>query len=125
MPLPSVLDQLDRLFDELIHRPWGPAIRQVTPTEVREVADGWMVELQVPGMRAQDLQVQVDGRKLTVRGHRRDEQEQTRRVTGRVRTQQETVLHRTITLPAEADPEGVEANLHGATLSVHVRRRRR
>jgi len=124
MPLPSVLDELDRLFDELIHRPWGAAARQLVPAEVHEVEDGWTVELPVEGLRATDLKVEVHGRQLTVSGRRRHEHERQSR-TGWSRTQQETTLHRTIHLPAEADAEGVEAKLQGSTLAIHIRRRKR
>ncbi len=124
MPLPSVLDELDRLFDELIRRPWGAASRQLVPLQFREVKDGWVVELPVEGLRAADLKIEVHGRQLTVSGHRRSEQE--RRQGARfTQTQQEVTLQRTIALPEEANPDDVEAAVEGSTLSIHVGRRKR
>ena len=124
MPLPSVLDEIDRLFDELIRRRWGTAPRQLVPAEVRPVEDGWIIELPVAGLHAEDLKVEVHERRLTVSGHRsRAHEHQHERVWSRM--QQETSFQRTITLPAEADPDALEAKLEGGTLSVHVRRRKR
>jgi HSP20 family molecular chaperone IbpA len=123
MPLPSILDQIDQLFDELVHRPWGTAARQLVPAELREVKDGWVVELPVQGLRAADLTVQVEGRRLVIRGHRRHEQEQRHGEKGWSRTQQETSLHRTITLPTAADPDAIEASVEDSTLTIHIGRR--
>jgi len=125
MALPTVIDEIDRLFDELVRRPWGAASRQLVPAEFRAVKDGWVVELPVQGMRAKDLTVEVHGRRLTIHGHRRQEQEQRHGQAGWSRTQQEMSLHRTIHLPDEVDPDNIEANVEGSTLSIHVRRRKR
>ena len=124
MPLPSVLDEIDRLFDELIRRPWGATARQLVPAQLREVKDGWVVDLPVEGLRAADLKVEVRGRQLTVTGQRRSEAKQQHK--GRwTQTQEEVSWYRTIALPAEADPDKVEATVEGTLLSIHVGRRKR
>ncbi|MBI1817406.1 MAG: Hsp20/alpha crystallin family protein [Deltaproteobacteria bacterium] len=123
MALPSILEEIDRLFDELIHRRWGPASRQVVPTEIREVADGWLIELSIEGLRAADLRVEVHGRTLTISGQRRREQARSEGPSAWSRAQQNIALHRTITLPGEARPNDIEAKVQGANLSIHVRRR--
>jgi HSP20 family protein len=120
MPLPSVLDEIDRLFDELVRRPWGAAARQLVPAQLREVKNGWVVDLPVEGLRAADLKIEVHGRQLTVIGQRRNEQK------GRwTQTQEEVAWYRTIALPAEANPDDVEATVEGSTLSIHIGRRKR
>ena len=124
MALPSVLDEIDRLFDELIHRPWGGASRQLVPVQLREVSDGWVVDLPVEGLQARDLKVAVQDRQLTVTGQRRHEQ--ARRQSGRwTQTQEAVSWYRTIPLPAEANPDDVEASVEGSTLSIHIGRRKR
>ncbi len=122
MALPSVVDEINRLFDELIRRPWGGAPRQLSPAAIRDVNDGWLVEIPVEGMRAEDLKVEVQGRRLTVLGHRRSEQEQRHGTSSWSRSQREYTLRQTVTLPAEAEPEGLEARIEGAHLTVHIRR---
>lgn len=118
MPLPSVFDQLDRLFDELIRRPWGAPSRAVLPAELREVEDGWIIEIPAQGLRANDLQVHVQGRRVTIEGYRRH-QERRRHAAG----WSEVALIRTVTLPADADPDRIDATVNGSHLTIHVRRR--
>ena len=122
MALPSVIDEINRLFDELIRRPWG-IVPQVSPAAIREVADGWIVEIPVEGLRAEDLKVEVHGRRLTIVGHRRGEQERRHGPAGWTRSQHEHTLRQTVTLPAAVDPEDLEVRIEGSQLTVHIRRR--
>jgi HSP20 family protein len=124
MALPSVLDEIDRLFDELIRRPWGSPTRELVPAEMREVEDGWRIELPVEGMRAADLKVEVQGRRLTILGKRRQEKEHRYGRTGWTRTQQEVAFQRTFTMPQDIDRDEIEAKIEGSTLTIYVRRRR-
>jgi len=124
MALPSVVDEINRLFDELIRRPWGAGPRQLSPAAIRDVDDGWLVEIPVEGMRAEDLKVEVLGRRLSIIGHRHSEEERRHGTSGWSRSQREHTLNQTVTLPGEADPEDLEARIEGAHLTVHIRRRR-
>ena len=122
MPLPSVLDEIDRLFDELIRQPWGTN-RQLVPAEVREVEDGWQVQLAVPGLSAADLQVHVQGNRLMISGQRHEARER-RRKGGWTQTAEQITFNRTIALPPGADPETIDAKIEGSTLSIHIHRRK-
>jgi HSP20 family protein len=94
------------------------------PVQLREVKDGWVVDLPVEGLRAADLKVEVYEHRLTVTGERRSGQEE-RRGKGWTRTQAEVTWYRTIPLPMDADPDDVEAAVEGSTLSIHIGRRKR
>ncbi len=122
MPLPSVLDEIDRLFDELVHRPWRGPGREIVPAEMQEVDDGWIIRLPVPGMLASDLTVQVHGRQLTITGARHQQKARAGK-TGWTRTQHAITFERTLTLPADADPDNIEARIEDSTLNLHIRRR--
>ncbi|HVO23126.1 MAG TPA: Hsp20/alpha crystallin family protein [Candidatus Margulisiibacteriota bacterium] len=124
MPLPSVLDEINRLFDELVRRPWGAASRQLVPVQLREVKDGWIVDLPVEGVRATDLKVEVHDRQLTVSGQRRSGQ-QKRAGQGWTHTREEVSWYRTVPLPMDANPDDVEASMEGSTLTIHIGRRKR
>src|SRR5262245_28250503 len=75
LPFPTHLSQeVDRLFDELIHRPWG---------SVRTTADEWspqidlyetetafILEADLPGVQEQQVSVTVDHGELVLQGKR-------------------------------------------------------
>jgi HSP20 family molecular chaperone IbpA len=124
MPLPSVLDEIDRLFDEMIHRRWG-APRQLVPAEIREVADGWMIEWPAAGLAASDLRIEVQGRQLTVVGQGTRRQQRAQGPGAWVRTQQHVAVRRSVTLPVAVRADDVEARVEDDTLRIHVRRPRR
>jgi len=122
MPLPTVLDELDRLFDELIRRPWGGAARRLVPAQIRETEGGWGIELPVPHMRAGDLTIQVRGRQVSISGFRRTDRERKRGPGTWAEVRQETAFHQIVTLPAEVPPENITAEVNGTTLTIHVRK---
>jgi HSP20 family molecular chaperone IbpA len=122
MALPSLLDEIDRLFDELIHRRWGAGTRQLVPTAMRETEDGWIIELPVEGLQAADLHVEVHGRRLTIMGYRR--RQRTYR-PGRAAWSHESSLQQTIALPADVDPGSAVATIEGDHLTIHIRKRQR
>ncbi len=124
MPLPSVLDEIDRLFDELVRRPWAAPSRQLVPAEFRDVKDGWVVDLPVEGLQGAELKVAVHDRQLTISGQRRHERKQ-RQGGGWTQTQAAVSWSRTLPLPAEADPDDIQASVQGSTLSIHIGRRKR
>ena len=108
----------------MIRRPWGATARQLVPVQLRDVKDGWVVDLPVEGLRAADLKVEVSGRQLTITGQGRSEAKQQHK--GRwMQTQEEVSWYRTIPLPPEADPDKVEATVEGSVLSIHIGRRKR
>lgn len=124
MPLPSVLDEIDRLFDELVRRPWAARSRQLVPAEFRDVKDGWVVDLPVEGLQAAELKVAVHDRQMTISGQVRHERKQ-RLGGGWTQTQEAVAWSRTLPLPAEADPDDIQASVQGSTLSIHIGRRKR
>ena len=122
MFLPSVVEEIDRLFDELVRRPWS-TLRAAAPTAVKAVEDGWLIEVPIDGLQATDIEVELHGRRLTISGARRTEHQQRQGSRTTARTRQAVSLFRTITLPSEVGPEDVEARVEGTTLFVHVRKR--
>ena len=122
MALPSLLDEIDRLFDELVSRPWGKP-RQLVPARFRAVEDGWIVELPAEGLRAKDLAVSVHGRQVTISGQQHREHERRIGSGGWRRSEQDIAWHRSVTLPPEADPDKIEARIEDSTLILHIRRR--
>ncbi|MEB3237071.1 MAG: Hsp20/alpha crystallin family protein [Candidatus Sericytochromatia bacterium] len=111
------LDQVERRDGAAPDRglaPWEP------PMDVLEQAEAFVVQLDVPGLRQEDLGLQVEGRQLLVTGERlRFETDGTRplaseRPHGR--------FARTVPLPADVAIDRIRATLKDGVLAVWLPR---
>ena len=122
---------LSRLHDELestFERLWREFGRGEFPLMGRPAAE-WpaidvaedekavTVRADVPGMEAKDLDVEVSGNQLTIRGHREDEWSKTE---GGIHRQERRSgsFSRTVSLPAYVDASKIEARYDKGTLTV-------
>lgn len=65
--------EVERLFDEMIHRPWGFCrdIRGWNPSvDLYETPEAFILETDLPGVKAEDVHVKIDGNDLVLQGHR-------------------------------------------------------
>ena len=65
--------EVERLFDEIIHRPWGFCrdVRGWNPSlDLYEPADAFIVEADLPGVKADDLQIDIENNFVVLRGWR-------------------------------------------------------
>jgi HSP20 family protein len=66
--------EVERLFDEIIHRPWegGREARGWNPSmDLYETADDYIVEADLPGVKAENVKVEVQNGDLVIQGKRR------------------------------------------------------
>ena len=115
--------ELDELH-ERVNKRWqsglGGALDQWSPlADVEETDDTYTVAIDLPGVAREDVDIQLDDRRLTVVGVIEEEERtgilhrHTRRV-GR--------FHVSVTLPGgvDVDADDVSAQLHDGVLTVHV-----
>ncbi|MDQ3896756.1 MAG: Hsp20/alpha crystallin family protein [Actinomycetota bacterium] len=114
--LAQLRGQLDALlsgWDELLSRSGA-----FTPlADLEETEEAYLAEIELPGVKLEDLSVEVAGRRLTVTGERKE-----RERVGILRRRTRTVgrFHYEVLLPGEVDEEGVTASLHEGVLTVVV-----
>jgi len=85
---------------------------------VRETADRYTLEAEVPGLRLEDVEITCSGRDLSLRGERKDSGESPESYVRRERPTGAFV--RTISLPAEVDQDKVTATLEDGILEITV-----
>lgn len=107
------LDRWPSFADQLISR-----MGDVVPlADVEEADDAYLVDIELPGVRREDVTIEVSNGRLSVTGERRERHRvgllrRSTRTTGRFRLQ--------IALPHEIQADAVTANLDHGVLTVAV-----
>ena len=85
--------------------------------DVEETTDAYVVEVELPGVDRDDVDIEVAGRRVSVRGERKEKER-----VGILRKRERTVgrFSHEITLPGDVDEDGVEAHLDGGVLSIRL-----
>ena len=112
--------EVERLFDEMIHRPWGVCrdIRGWNPSmDVFETEDAFILEADLPGVKPEDVKVEAENGDLVVQGWRTLEQS---RREGQFHTMERSSGNfvRRITLPKTINKDAIEAEFHDGVLRV-------
>lgn len=125
-PFRGLREEVDRLFDEFLQgSPLGRMGRMFAPTQtgfvpsldLEETTDEFIVRAEVPGMRKDDLDVNITERQVTIKGERKEE----RKAKDTAFYRRETLygaFSRTIDLPAGIVPEKVGAKLENGMLTL-------
>ena len=112
------LDELAERVDSLWGSGFGVALdRWSPPADVEESEDAYRVEIELPGVQREDVDIQLIERVLTVTGEVRE-----RERTGvlRRRTRRVGQFSFSVTLPGDVDADQVSAQLHDGVLTVRV-----
>jgi HSP20 family protein len=120
-PFSQLADEVDRLFDELIHRPWG-VHRKAEATwspqlDLYEDANTFVLEADLPGVREKDVSVTVEDDNLVLQGKRSFE---------RVCNEEDFYCHerrsgefvRRLRLPTSVNQEKIHADFRDGVLRV-------
>jgi HSP20 family protein len=132
MALPTRLEQADAparrdLFEELGHlnrrlagllESWRSLPNAFTPlADVEESDDAYVVEIELPGVKRDHVDIEVAGRRIRVRGERKEKER-----VGILRKRERTVgrFHYEVTLPGDIDDGGIKADLDEGVLTVRL-----
>lgn len=120
-PLMRLQDEVTDLFgnmveDVLASRGYGATYPGVN---VWEDGDNAFVEAELPGMSMDDIEVDVMGNEVTIKGERKIPDPPQNGVYRR-RERPQGAFSRMLTLPWEIDAEHVEAKLHDGVLTVRL-----
>lgn len=110
--------EMDRLFGGLPE--WsGDGGTWLLPVDVRENAEAIEYAIEIPGMRAEDIDLTVENDVLTISGEKKEERDEGRdeyRVTERRYGR----FERSFRVPANVDADGVAARYENGVLTVRL-----
>jgi HSP20 family protein len=114
--------EVERLFDEIVHRPWGfcREIRGWNPSvDLYETADAFLLEADLPGVRPDDVKVEIENHDLVLHGWRSLERNES---DGRFRTMERSSgnFTRRMELPEAIVRETIKAEFHDGVLRVII-----
>lgn len=121
MSFPIRLSQeVERLFDEIIHRPWGfcRELRGWNPSvDLYETADAFILEADLPGVKEDDIKLEVKNSDVVLRGWRTLEKSES---DGHFHTMERSSGHflRHIKLPEHVDEAQIQAKFEHGVLHV-------
>ena len=87
------------------------------PADIEETDDAYVVEVELPGVRKEDVDISVSGRRLIVNGERKEKER-----TGVLRRRTRTVgrFYYEVVLPQPVDDGAVSASLSDGVLTIRV-----
>jgi HSP20 family protein len=118
--LESLRREMERLFDTFLGErrfdrefTWAPAV------EVKELPDKFVLKVDLPGIKKEDIKLEVSDNILTISGERKEEKEEKEAQYYR----REIVygsFYRSIQLPPNVDPEKITAKLENGVLTIEI-----
>jgi HSP20 family protein len=121
----SIQDEMNTLFNraygerapgegaEQRQRLWAPAL------DIAEQKDAYLVQVELPGVRPDDLDITLEDGLLTIQGERRFTQESSEQQFHRIERRYGR-FRRSITLPTQVQADAIEASFEDGLLTVRV-----
>jgi HSP20 family protein len=118
-PISLLREELDELINKFfeVSEVRLPFRASVPPLELSETNGEVRVQIDVPGMKPDDIDIEIVGNTLTVSGERKEEKEDKGRTYHRVE-RRSGEFSRSITLPCEVKEDSVDARYHDGVLVV-------
>jgi len=122
----ATLNRLNSLFQDY-NRGEGAgdpvsAASFVPPVDIYEDDHSIVLKLEVPGMKQEDLDIQLENNTLTVRGERKFEKEEKEENFHRIERRYGS-FYRSFTIPNTVNPDSVKATYDAGVLRVQLEKR--
>lgn len=117
-PMGSLREEMQDLITHFFGDGERWPMAEVAPTmDVSETDEAVEVRMDVPGVEAKDVEIQIRGNVLSVTGERKDEKTEKGKTWHRVE-RRFGAFARTVTLPCEVKEDAVQAAYHDGVLTI-------
>lgn len=126
-PFLPVQEEVRRLFQELIHQPWGStgltsADLWQPCLDMCETDEAIIIEVELPGVQREDVHLDLQGNLLRITGERRTTTEQQGRNYYRLERSQGR-FERQLQIPASVEREAIGAAFEAGLLTITLPKR--
>ena len=132
-PISQLHREIDRLFDEaftgfpsVLHSHWNwpeetPVI--LSPSlDIKESDEDYVITLEVPGVAKEDVDIQVEGNRLTISGEKKQEKKEEKENYHCIERHYGS-FERTLSLPQDADAGAINASFKNGVLTLDIKRK--
>lgn len=116
-PIFGLRREIDRLFEDTFARDgnsWTPAV------DIKETGSEIRLELELPGLKPEDVEITAENGVLTVRGEKRVERKEGDESRYQVIERTYGTFMRTFQLPQGVDEEQIKADFDSGVLTLHI-----
>lgn len=132
-PISQLHREIDHLFDDafrgfpgMLRRGWEWPEQELivlSPNlDIKETAKDYVVSVEVPGVAKEDVDIQIDGNDLTIRGQKRQERKDDKENYHCVERHYGK-FERVLTLPQDASIENIDAKFKDGILTINIKRK--
>jgi HSP20 family protein len=111
--------EVDRLFDAFFGQPERSGRRWVPPMDLVEAGDHFVLKADLPGLRDEDVSLEVQDGTLTISGERKAEHEASESGWYRIERSFGSFT-RSLTLPERVDASAISAEFKDGVLEVRI-----
>lgn len=119
----SLREAMDRLFSESFIRPrFGPGRvfeREALALDMYETDDAIVIEAGLPGIKSDEVDVQVIGNVLTIKGEHKEEKKE-EKASYIYQERRHGSFHRSVTLPSEVNVDKAKAQFESGVLKLTI-----
>jgi HSP20 family protein len=116
-PIFGLRREIDRLFEDTFTRDgnaWTPAV------DIKETGNDLRLDLELPGLKPEDVEITTDNGVLTIRGEKRSERKEGEENRYHLVERSYGSFTRSFTLPQGVDENQIQADFQNGVLSVHI-----
>jgi HSP20 family protein len=120
-PLQNIREEMEELFSRALGEGTDLfAVDRITPSlDLSETDSALEVRMDIPGMEAKDIDIQVNANVLTVSGERKEEREEKGKTYHRVE-RRVGAFSRSVTLPCPVKEDAVDAQYKNGILAIKL-----
>ncbi len=114
----DVFGDFDRIVNALARPTYASTIGFQPSCDINEAKDHYLVSFDMPGVKKEDIKIEVQGNQLLISGERQRETKEQGRETTLHHERAYGKFERTFVLPASIDSEKIEAHYENGVLNV-------